>query len=684
MNRKYLLTFFCLIALIVPRNFSQAQAAETQQGFIYTEGESLMLDGQPYLMKGVNYYPRDYGWTSMQDWDWEEVDRELALAASLNANTIRTGISYLYGTENASQTSSIYSTTWVTEAYLQAVDRFLEIADRHGMKVVFWLNDEMPWDLYNPQNFASVENYLKSVIPRYANDPRVAAWDLATDLDASLLMPQPTGGYGSAAWMNRDNMVEYLRRVAETVKTLDPNHIVGVGSCWVSSALLVQDFTDFVFFQFLGADHPEILTEQGATGTAEDYVVAGAADADVWNPVLLPARLEEKLLSFLAQLDKPMPIVLSEYGTYSGADSSEARQSLLYQSVLEAAFLRLKIAGALNWSLTDFTWPPKAYSTVADDDPAISSIYERTFGIFNLDYTPKEAVEVVQAYYAVAPVLTIDQTSESLEFVFTKTFIPGAEDQRALSAAFDTLSFVDKDGAVLQTLDIGDPSARPFLVTGFYADEGPWEDTADTFAWAGGEAGRAMIRCPFPAGTAGLSIRMLNGIADSTMDVLVEGQKVSTIALPQDQWKTVNVDLPLPADLKEGDPITLFGHFNIPVSEGQVTLFAGSDNSQLKPVVTVIPAGGRFSVEVSALPGTNYFRATWEGNGSYRETTSNDYSLTVSAIEETVPPQTEAAPASAIPKDASVRQLPIWMVILMVGLLLAGICLYWVLKKRSK
>jgi len=89
------------VLLIMPLASSAAAAAPAyREGFVYAEGERLMLDGAPFVMKGFNYCPRDYGWTSMADWDWEAVDRELALAASLNANTIRTGINFQYATGN--------------------------------------------------------------------------------------------------------------------------------------------------------------------------------------------------------------------------------------------------------------------------------------------------------------------------------------------------------------------------------------------------------------------------------------------------------------------------------------------------------------------------------------------------------------------------------------------------------
>jgi len=40
----------------------QAAAAGRSNGLVYAEGERLMLDGQPFIMNGFNYLPRDYGW----------------------------------------------------------------------------------------------------------------------------------------------------------------------------------------------------------------------------------------------------------------------------------------------------------------------------------------------------------------------------------------------------------------------------------------------------------------------------------------------------------------------------------------------------------------------------------------------------------------------------------------------
>jgi hypothetical protein len=155
-----------------------------------------MLNGAQFVMKGFNYLPRDYGWTSMMEWDWNEVDQEFALGASLHANTLRTGMNYGSATGNMNWKKDIFRTYRILPGYLDAMDHLLSLADKHGLKVVMWLPDGIPWELVDPVHFSVYEKFLEGLIPRFANDTRIAAWDLATDMDASWLFSPPTGAFG--------------------------------------------------------------------------------------------------------------------------------------------------------------------------------------------------------------------------------------------------------------------------------------------------------------------------------------------------------------------------------------------------------------------------------------------------------------------------------------------------------
>lgn len=600
-------------------------ASVSRSGFVYAEGDRLMLDGVQFVMKGFNYFPRDYGWTNMMDWDWNEVDQEFALGASLHANTVRTGMDYGSATGNMNWKKDIFQTYRILPGYLDAMDHLLSLANKHGLKIVMWLPAGIPWDLVNPVNFNVYEKYLESLIPRFANDTRIAAWDLATDIDAAWLLPyQGKSLYTIMPWVTKDNMVVFLRHVAQTVRRLDPDHPLTVGFSWPSSSLLVQDFTDFLMPQFLGGDNPNDLTSI--------FVRGGAVE-----------QLEAIVKSIQTQMIKPMPLVLAEIGLFSCCKSSLEIQRAVYDVVYELSFVRLKLAGALYWVLTDFTWPPKSESYWLN---MTLSENEKSFGVFTINYTAKIAAEVIAKYCEDHPTILLSSPPSELKFVFSKTVVPQGED-RLLGARFDWIQFRDANGRVLYTLDIGTYEARQFLESqyqedwkrGFWPDRGPWnpdyqETGAQNLAWAGGPEKTAGIYLPFPSGTSSLTIRLASAADDISMDVFVEGQSATRLTLGStDVWQIYNVTLPPEKPLVAGDTLTMHGIFKIPMSDGTVTLQVSSDQRTWNNTATMVPVwNGRFSAPINFTDAGKYFvRAVWSGGGDYLSSTSNTLTFEVAA-----------------------------------------------------
>jgi hypothetical protein len=405
--QRICLVLLCLALLLA--SAPSLAAAAPPAGFVTAQGDRLVLNGAPFEMKGVNYFPRDFAWTSLTDWDWGAVDQELSLAESFHANTVRVPIHYPYSTGNPQRSKNILTTSTVLPAYLQALDHFLALADNHHLKAVFELNDGVWPELWNPKNFGVEQAYLASLIPHYAADPRLAAWDLAPGIDAAMLLPKvPAGSFGTLAWSTRDNLVTFVRSVADAVRKLDSNHLLGVGVAWPSTAVLLQDFTDVIFPQFFGEDHPALLTGPAA-GSAEDYAH--------WNTVLTQpdavlASLETKLTSIQSQLKRPMPVVLSAFGlsTYQPGGTDPAQQQAVYEAVSNVAFTQLHLAGALAWTLIDFTWPPRVNTDrPTGNAPDISP--ELNYGMFGTDYKPKPAVDVAARYFTTAQALTLQPVS---------------------------------------------------------------------------------------------------------------------------------------------------------------------------------------------------------------------------------------------------------------------------------
>ncbi|MCX8032421.1 MAG: hypothetical protein N3B14_03365 [Thermoleophilia bacterium] len=610
----------CLCALGRSTQALAVSGAAPKPGLVYVEGERLMLDGSPFVMKGYCYLPRDYAWTALCDWDWDEVDRELALAREYGANTIRTGYDYTYTTGDL-YFEHPFTKYKFTPENLDAIDKLLTVADKHGLKVVLYIGGGPPGIGWDPANYWITEKRLQAMIPRFAGDPRLAAWDLCTDLDGAMLQPPaPTGGgaYGVDPAATRDNMVTLLSNMASTIKSLDPDHLITVGFCWLSSSLLTQDFTDFLMPQFLGGDAPNILVSEGPA-QMEPYNEAFWEYAN--DPEKAVDMLASKLLSLKEGLRRPMPIVLAEYGFSTRGPNefySEAMQKTVYEAVLETAFLRLEIAGALNWALTDFNWPPKA-KTISWPE-GLTDI-EASFGILDVNYQPKPAAEVARAYYADSPEIELSTGHRRLDFFFGKSFIPaednpGSDDRRELCAAFDWIEFQDSAGKTLLRLDVGAAEARPYLKRGFYPDEGPWGDEAENFAWAGNAQKQATVDVSFPEGTAAIVFRATANFKQR-VEVRVDGETAGTDYI-NTGWHRCQVAVPASGPPRVGGSCQVQGVMNLPLSKGVVTVQSSYDGNKWTDVARMTPERGRFTAKVNlAHAGRALVRATWSGAGYY-------------------------------------------------------------------
>ncbi len=147
---------------------------------------------------GCNFFPSTCAnptemWQA-ESYDEGTIDREMALAAGLGFNTVRTNLQYL---------------VWAVDpiGHRLRLERFLAIAERHGISVMLCLFDDcahsgkQPWT--GPQDrprpgvhnscwtpspghervvdrsvWTLLELYVKSVVGDFAEDRRILAWDL--------------------------------------------------------------------------------------------------------------------------------------------------------------------------------------------------------------------------------------------------------------------------------------------------------------------------------------------------------------------------------------------------------------------------------------------------------------------------------------------------------------------------
>ena len=572
-------------------------------GFVTAQGGGLLLDGAPFTIKGVDYFPRDYAFTSMADWDWNAVDLELSLAESLHANTVRISIQYPYSTGNPDRQKNVLATRIVTLAYIGAMDHFLTLADKHHLKTIFALNDGVWTDLWQPQNFAVEQDYLASLAPHFAADPRLAAWDIAPGLDSAMLLPPPAGSYGTIPWSTRENLLAFVKMVSTEMRQLDPNHLLAAGVSWPSTAVLLQDDVDILFPQLFGVDYPGVLAGPSA-GTAEDYA---HWDTIVAQPDASFTALQAKIQSIQSQLAHPMPLAISAFGltTYQPSGSTPAQQAAVYQAVSRLAFTSprpagagLRLAGVLAWTLVDFTWPPSAaiptdasgFSNDRQADASTDINPELNFGLYTTTYQPKPAAAVLGNFFNPEQTLTLQPPSSQS---------PAGSETLTVSGSF---SIPISDGAV--TVQVS-PSLSG------------WTDAATLTSTPGSSSvtpsgGSFSAAVPLRRGQGGFVRAVWAG----------DGLYLPVASEPVPfQFNLVKSSLsltPLPAMILQGDDLTISGRM-VPADSGlslSLTLTAPGGSTQTQPVLT--GPGGAFSAEYRpAQAGHWVVSFRWEGNADY-------------------------------------------------------------------
>ncbi|MBN1490427.1 MAG: NPCBM/NEW2 domain-containing protein, partial [Phycisphaerae bacterium] len=182
-------------------------------------------DKQPWLV-GCNFGPST-AINQLEMWqadtfDLETIDRELGWAADLGFTSIRVFLHHLLWEQDR-------------EGLLKRMTQFLEVADRHGIGVMFVPLDDV-WDpfpktgkqrkpkphlhnsgwvqspgievLKDPAHHDELEGYIKGVIGHFKDDKRVHVWDLYNEPGNP-----NTSAYGDKELPNKEEMsVKLLRK----------------------------------------------------------------------------------------------------------------------------------------------------------------------------------------------------------------------------------------------------------------------------------------------------------------------------------------------------------------------------------------------------------------------------------------------------------------------------------------
>jgi hypothetical protein len=233
-----------------------AQPAQPKSSERWTpEKAQAWYNSQPWLV-GANFVPST-AINQLEMWqadtfDLATIDRELGYAQSTGMNTMRVFLHDLAWREDP-------------EGFYSRVDKYLEIANRHGIKTLFVIFDSV-WNPYpkpgkqpapvpglhnsgwvqspgrvyleDPAKQDELKPYVVGLLTRYKNDPRVLAWDLFNEPDNP--NRQAYGQDGNKTELSEPDKVKFatqlLRKTFRWAREVNPSQPLTVG-VWLGDYL---------------------------------------------------------------------------------------------------------------------------------------------------------------------------------------------------------------------------------------------------------------------------------------------------------------------------------------------------------------------------------------------------------------------------------------------------------------
>lgn len=227
---------FLFFSFILLDSCTSSKTSSQKHNSIWTEKEANAWYGDKDWLVGPNFIPST-AINQLEMWqestfDTTTIDRELGWASDLGMNTARV---YLH--------DLVYEQDSV--GFLNRMEKFLEISDKHGIKPLFvffdscwdpfpelgiqrqpkpythnsgWVQSPSQSALQDTAQYPRLERYIKGVIKAFAKDDRIVGWDVWNEPDNP-----NSSSYGKVELPNKlDYVLPLLKSTFEWARAANP------------------------------------------------------------------------------------------------------------------------------------------------------------------------------------------------------------------------------------------------------------------------------------------------------------------------------------------------------------------------------------------------------------------------------------------------------------------------------
>ncbi|KAA1243286.1 cellulase family glycosylhydrolase [Aquimarina sp. RZ0] len=295
---------FWKIRHMVKERYIPLQDSITSNKKAVVVDDKLIVNGESFHIKGINYYPQKSPWDMFGDhFDINVIAKDFEIIKNAGLNTIRIFIQY-----------EDFGKATVLHNKLTKLKNVLDLASQEDLQVVVTLFDF--YGDYSILDWTLTHRHAEQIVSRFKDHDAILAWDLKNEPNLDF---QNRG---------KDRVLSWLKEMCNQIRSFDPNHLITIGWSDPESMQLLSEEMDFLSFHYYRS--------------IDDFI-------DVYD----------KLLS-----NTNKPVLLQEFGIssnkglWSPFGTSEEDQASYYRDFQK--LLATRKLHYMSWTLYDFTEVPTA------------------------------------------------------------------------------------------------------------------------------------------------------------------------------------------------------------------------------------------------------------------------------------------------------------------------------------
>lgn len=287
-------------------------------------GNQILKNNQPFVIKGINYYPKNAAWDMYGDlFNLDTIASDFDIIKQEKLNTIRIFVPYEdFGKAN------------VKPEKLEKLKKVIELAKTKNLEVIITLFDF--YGDYAVNDWTLTHRHAEKVVTYCKDLDNIIGWDIKNEPDLDF----KTRG--------KENIVPWLSEMIKVVQENAPNHLVTIGYSSIDAANILKDEVDYVSYHYY--EHLSLFKDK--------------------------LKIVEKNIQ--------KPLVVQEFGMSSNIGfwnwfGNTKEDQAAYHKEIQLIFKEKNIS-FVSWTLYDF---PKVPTAVAGKWPWIKS-KQKQFGFIDV------------------------------------------------------------------------------------------------------------------------------------------------------------------------------------------------------------------------------------------------------------------------------------------------------------